>query len=192
MRRAEIARRTAETDIALALVLDGGGQADIDTGNGFFDHMLLLLAAHGGMDLRVRCRGDVQVDFHHSCEDIGICLGQALRQALGDRAGIARYADVLLPMDEALVLCCVDVSGRGGAYPALDVPAPMAGAFDTQLLPEFLHAFAREAAITVHVRQLCGRNAHHIIEAVFKALGRALRAACAQVGGGVPSTKGVL
>lgn len=192
MRSAQIQRRTTETDVSVTLRLEGTGQADISTGNGFFDHMLTLLAAHGGFDLQVQCAGDTQVDFHHSCEDIGICLGRAIREALGFRAGIARYADIHLPMDEALVLCAVDISGRGAAFLDLSVDAPMAGAFDTQLLPEFLYAFAREAGITLHVRQLCGRNAHHIVEAVFKALGRTLKAACAQTGGGIPSTKGIL
>ncbi|HHX21661.1 MAG TPA: imidazoleglycerol-phosphate dehydratase HisB [Clostridiales bacterium] len=192
MRTGQSQRTTRETDIAVRVTLDGTGQAQVDSGNGFFDHMLTLLAAHGGLDVDVSCKGDTQVDFHHSCEDIGICLGQALKDALGSKQGIARYADLHLPMDEALVLVALDVSGRGGAY--LDVPmaAPMVGAFDTELLPEFLIAFAREAGLTLHVRLLCGRNAHHIIEAVFKALGRALKAACREVGGGVPSTKGVL
>lgn len=192
MRSATVTRRTRETDITVTLELDGSGQSTIQTGNGFFDHMLTLLAAHGGLDLAVNCQGDTDVDFHHSCEDIGICLGRAVRDALGDKAGIARYADIHLPMDEALVLCVMDISGRGAAYLDMAILAPMVGAFDTELLPEFLHAFARAAGITLHVRHLCGRNAHHIIEAVFKGLGRALKTACAITGGGIPSTKGVL
>ncbi len=192
MRSATVTRRTRETDITVTLELDGSGQSTIQTGNGFFDHMLTLLAAHGGLDLAVNCQGDTDVDFHHSCEDIGICLGRAVRDALGDKAGIARYADIHLPMDEALVLCVMDISGRGAAYLDMTIVAPMVGAFDTELLPEVLHAFARAAGITLHVRHLCGRNAHHIIEAVFKGLGRALKTACAITGGGIPSTKGVL
>lgn len=192
MRSATVRRRTRETDITVTLELDGSGQSTIQTGNGFFDHMLTLLAAHGGLDLAVNCQGDTDVDFHHSCEDIGICLGRAVRDALGDKAGIARYADIHLPMDETLVLCVMDISGRGAAYLDMAILAPMVGAFDTELLPEFLHAFARAAGMTLHVRHLCGRNAHHIIEAVFKGLGRALKTACAITGGGIPSTKGVL
>ncbi len=192
MRSATVTRRTRETDITVTLELDGSGQSTIQTGNGFFDHMLTLLAAHGGLDLAVNCQGDTDVDFHHSCEDIGICLGRAVRDALGDKTGIARYADIHLPMDEALVLCVMDISGRGAAYLDMAILAPMVGAFDTELLPEFLHAFARAAGITLHVRHLCGRNAHHIIEAVFKGLGRALKTACTITGGGIPSTKGVL
>ncbi len=192
MRSARVERKTLETNVSVALALDGAGKADVHTGNGFFDHMLTLFTAHGGLDLTVTCAGDTEVDFHHSCEDIGICLGRAVSQALGDKAGIARYADIHLPMDEALVLCAMDISGRGAAYLDLSITTPMVGAFDVELLPEFLHAFARQAGITLHVRQLCGRNAHHIIEAVFKALGRTLKAACTLTSGGIPSTKGIL
>lgn len=195
MRKADIIRETAETRIALTLVLEGEGQTEIRTGCGFFDHMLTLFAAHGRFDLTVDCDGDLQVDAHHTVEDVGICLGRAFAQALGDKAGITRYGDVLLPMDEALVLAAVDVSGRGGAYADVPTPSPRVGDFDCELLEEFLHAFARESGITVHLRRLCGANSHHILEGSFKALGRALRKAVsrdAQLGDALPSTKGVL
>lgn len=195
MRQSTITRDTAETSIRLSLNLDGTGKSDLATGVGFLDHMLTLFAAHGRFDLSVTCRGDTQVDDHHSVEDIGIALGAAVRAALGERRGVRRYGGVCLPMDEALVLCAVDLSGRSLLRCSLDIPTEKVGTFDTELVAEFLQAFAREAALTLHVRQLDGENSHHIIEAVFKALGRALceavsiDPACANA---VPSTKGVL
>lgn len=195
MRQAEIRRNTAETDIVLSLDLDGTGEAEVQTGVGFLDHMLTLFARHGGFDLRVLCAGDTWVDDHHSVEDIGICLGQALREALGDKAGIARYGQRILPMDESLILVAADISGRGGCYYALEVPAQKVGSFDTELAEEFFIALAREAGITLHLRQLAGSNSHHILEGAFKAAGRALREAVAldkRNVGRVPSTKGVL
>jgi len=195
MRTAEIARKTAETDVRLQLRLDGTGVADIDTGIGFLDHMLELFARHGRFDLAVRCAGDTGVDGHHSVEDVGICLGRAFAEALGDKAGIRRYGDVTLPMDEALVLAAVDISGRAYLSYGLRVNAGRLGAFDTELAEEFFAAFTREAGITLHLRQLDGRNSHHVLEAGFKALGRALRAAVAidpALNGEIPSTKGTL
>lgn len=195
MREAAIRRETAETKIALSLALDGAGAGEIHSGVGFLDHMLALFARHGGFDLRLRCEGDTAVDDHHSVEDIGICLGQAFREALGEKKGVRRYGQRLLPMDEALILAAVDLSGRGGCFYALDVPTEKVGSFDTQLAEEFFIAFAREAGVTLHLRQLAGRNSHHILEGAFKAAGRALREAVeldAREGGRVPSTKGVL
>ena len=195
MRQAEIKRKTAETDIFLALSLDGTGEADIQSGVGFLDHMLTLFARHGGFDLRLRCEGDTQVDDHHSVEDIGICLGQAMREALGDRRGIRRYGQRALPMDEALILAAADISGRGACYWALEVPAQKLGSFDTELAEEFFIAFAREAGVTLHLRQLAGKNSHHILEGAFKAAARALREAVEpdpRFAGQIPSTKGVL
>lgn len=195
MRQAEIARRTAETDITLALTLEGSGKADIDSGCGFLDHMLTLFARHGRFDLSVRCKGDTEVDYHHTTEDIGICLGQAFAKALGEKRGITRYGDTVLPMDEALILSAVDISGRGGAFNTLHIPAPKVGDFDTELCAEFFIAFAREAGVTLHLRQLAGSNAHHIIEGCFKSVGRSLRTAVsidAALDGEVPSTKGRL
>lgn len=195
MRRAEIRRKTAETDIFLTLDLDGRGQSDVQTGCGFLDHMLTLFARHGRFDLTVRCKGDVQVDYHHTVEDVGIVLGQAFSQALGDKKGIVRYGSMLLPMDEALVLCAVDLSGRCTLRCHLEISAPKVGDFDTELGEEFFLAFSRAAAATVHLRQLDGVNAHHILEAAFKGLGRALRQAVAvdpAMKDEIPSTKGVL
>lgn len=195
MRQAEIARRTAETDITLALTLEGSGKADIDSGCGFLNHMLTLFARHGRFDLSVRCKGDTEVDYHHTTEDIGICLGQAFAKALGEKRGITRYGDTVLPMDEALILSAVDISGRGGAFNTLHIPAPKVGDFDTELCAEFFIAFAREAGVTLHLRQLAGSNAHHIIEGCFKSVGRSLRTAVsidAALDGEVPSTKGRL
>ncbi len=195
MRTSEIARKTAETDIRLALNLDGSGKSGIDSGVGFLDHMLTLFARHGRFDLSVRCKGDIEVDGHHSVEDIGICLGQAFCRALGDRRGVRRYGDIVLPMDEALLLCAVDLSGRSMLCCELEIPAQKIGAFDTELCEEFLLAFVREAQITLHVRQLAGKNSHHIVEAVFKALGRVLRHAVSldpAAADEIPSTKGVL
>lgn len=195
MRTATITRKTAETEIALTLCLEGGGGSSIATGVGFLDHMLTLFASHGRFGLTVACRGDTDVDDHHTVEDIGIALGAAFAQALGDKAGITRYGSVTLPMDESLVLCAVDLSGR--CTLAYEVPTAVEkiGAFDVELAEEFWLGFARAAAATVHIHRLAGSNAHHLIEASFKGMGRALRAAVAidpSAGGAVPSTKGVL
>lgn len=193
MRKSEIKRKTNETDIQLGLCLEGIGKAEIDTGCGFFDHMLTLFAGHGGFDLSVKCAGDTRVDYHHSVEDTGICLGMAFAQALGEMRGIARYGSVILPMDEALILAAVDISGRGLLVCDLNIPTEKVGEFDTQLTEEFFLAFARKANITLHIRQLSGANSHHIIEGAFKALARALRTAAAlDESGEIPSTKGVL
>ncbi len=195
MPSAEITRKTGETEIQLVLKTDGNGTSKINSGCGFLDHMLTLFAKHGRFDLELTCKGDTEVDYHHSVEDIGICLGKAFRQALGSCAGIARYGSMLLPMDEALVLCAVDISGRAYLACNLEIPAQKVGDFDTELVEEFLTAFVREAAITLHVRRLDGKNSHHIIEAVFKALARALASAVAVDAARsdeIPSTKGVL
>ena len=195
MRRAEITRKTAETDIFLSLDLDGTGKGTIDTGVGFLDHMLTLFARHGRFDLTVRCQGDTNVDDHHSVEDIGISLGQALKQALGDKRGVCRYGSMWLPMDEALVLTAVDLSGRAHLEYALDIPTEKVGTFDTELVREFLLALVRAAEITLHVRQFSGLNSHHIIEAAFKSLGRSLSQAVKideERRDEIPSTKGVL
>lgn len=193
MRKAEVKRKTAETDIALSLDLDGG-DSKADTGCGFLDHMLTLFSAHSGFGLKVSCKGDTEVDFHHSTEDIGICLGKAFAQAIGDKKGIGRYGSIILPMDEALILSAVDVSGRGGCFFDMDIPSQKVGDFDTELCQEFFTAFAREAGVTLHIRQLAGINSHHIIEGAFKAFARSLKTAAAvsEADGKVPSTKGVL
>ena len=177
MRTAEIIRKTKETDIALTLNLDGSGKSEISSGVGFLDHMLTLFASHGRFDLTVNCVGDTQVDDHHSVEDIGIALGEAFKTALGDKKGITRYGSMLLPMDEALVLAAVDLSGRACLCYELEGLTEKVGAFDTELAEEFWTAFVRASASTVHIRQLSGKNTHHILEASFKAMGRALRAA---------------
>ncbi len=190
MREAKITRTTTETDIDLALKLDGSGEYEISTGCGFLDHMLTLFACHGGFDLSVRCDGDTEVDFHHTTEDIGIVLGQAFSEALGDRKGIRRYGDIILPMDEALILAAIDISGRGILACELDIPTQKVGDFDTELAEEFLSAFSRTLGATLHVRQLAGRNSHHIIEGIFKALARVLCKACEISGDKVMSTKG--
>lgn len=195
MRSAEITRETRETSIRLALRLDGSGQAEVASGAGFLDHMLQLLCQHALVDLRLCCQGDTEVDFHHSAEDIGICLGQALRQALGDKAGIARYGQCLLPMDEALILCALDLSGRGHLGYGLMIPAQQVGTFDTELVQEFFQALCREAGLCLHFQQLSGLNSHHIIEAAFKAFARALRQAIREdpaLQGRVNSSKGSL
>lgn len=195
MREALIERNTRETQIKLALNLDGTGKAAVDTGCGFLNHMLELLAAHGCFDLNVCCRGDVAVDYHHTTEDVAITLGEALAKALGDKRGINRYGQQLLPMDEALVLVAVDISGRAYLGYQADIPANKVGDFDTELAEEFMQALSRSAGLTLHIRQISGHNAHHIIEAMFKGLGRALRqavAADAQNAGRIPSTKGVI
>ena len=195
MRTADLIRTTAETDINLSLCLDGTGSADIQSGVGFLDHMLTLFARHGGFDLKISCKGDTYVDDHHTVEDIGIALGQALSKALGDKKGICRYGDITLPMDEALILSAVDISGRGYLGLDLSIPSQKVGTFDTELVEEFFLAFVRSADITLHIRQLAGKNSHHIIEGTFKAVGRALRQAVAmdaRFADTIPSTKGVL
>ena len=195
MRKSDISRKTAETDIRLTLTLDGTGKSDIQTGVGFLDHMLTLFARHGAFDLSLCCQGDTNVDDHHSVEDIGIALGEAFREALGEKRGVRRYGDVTLPMDEALILAAVDLSGRGGFYGALHIPAQKVGTFDTELTEEFFIALSRNGGMTLHVRQLAGQNSHHIIEGAFKAVARALRTAVAvdpDFAGEIPSTKGVL
>ena len=194
MRQAEVKRKTNETEIALRIGLDGTGKCSIKTGIGFFDHMMTLFAVHGLFDLEILCHGDTDVDGHHSVEDIGIALGQAFREALGDKAGIARYGSFYLPMDEALAFVTLDISGR--AYLVYDggEMAPVVGSYDTELTEEFLRAFAFNAGITLHAKVLYGRNTHHKIEAIFKALAHALRLAVAKDPRvkGVPSSKGVL
>ncbi|MBQ8716843.1 MAG: imidazoleglycerol-phosphate dehydratase HisB [Clostridia bacterium] len=195
MRTAEIVRDTAETKITLKLDLDGKGCAKIDTGCGFLDHMLTLFVGHGRFDLTVCCKGDTNVDDHHTVEDIGIALGQAVANAIGDKKGITRYGSMILPMDEALVMCALDLSGRGGYYGELEIPTEKVGTFDTELVDEFFIAFARNAAVTLHFVQFAGNNSHHIIEGAFKAFGRALKAAVKidpDCVGQIPSTKGVL
>ena len=195
MRTAEIKRTTAETSIELQLNLDGTGTGRIETGVGFMDHMLTLFARHARMDLRVCCKGDTQVDDHHSVEDIGICLGAAIAQAVGDKRGIKRYGSMLLPMDEALVLCALDLSGRSCLRYQAQIPSQKIGTFDTELVEEFFLGLTRSAGLTLHLRQMDGTNSHHIVEAMFKAFGRALREAVSideSLGGEIPSTKGVL
>ena len=195
MRIAEINRKTAETDIKITLDLDGTGTFVCDTGCGFLDHMLTLFARHSRMNLNVYCKGDVWVDDHHTVEDVGIALGQAIAKALGEKRGIRRYGDITLPMDEALILAAVDISGRGGFYSALNIPTQKVGSFDTELCQEFWIAFAREAGITLHIRQLAGENSHHIIEGSFKAVARAMETAVSidpRFASEIPSTKGTL
>ena len=194
MRSYTLERKTAETDIALSLCLEGG-ECSVNTGCGFLDHMLTLFARHGGFGLSVSCVGDVNVDYHHTTEDVGICLGTALREALGDKAGIVRYGDIILPMDETLILCAVDISGRAHLSYDVTPPTEKVGDFDTELVKEFLLGFVRSAQITLHVRQMAGENSHHILEGVFKALGRTLSKAVAidpKRVGEIPSTKGAL
>ena len=195
MRKSEIFRKTAETDIQLTLDIDGSGESAIDTGVGFLDHMLESFSRHGKFDLTIKCAGDIHVDNHHSVEDVGICLGMAFAEALGVARGITRYGSIMLPMDEALMLCAVDISGR--SHLALDVTLPTGtvGAMDAELFEEFLLAFVRKAGMTVHLRMLDGKNAHHIMEAGFKALARALRTAVeidSKFSNDIPSTKGVI
>ena len=195
MRSSEIKRKTAETDIMLRLEIDGTGKSNIDTGCGFLNHMLTLFASHGRFDLEVKCVGDVEVDYHHTVEDIGIALGDAFFEALGDKKGIVRYGNMLLPMDEALILSAVDFSGRAYLEYSLDIPTQKVGDFDCELCEEFWIAFARNARCTLHLRQLSGRNSHHIIEGAFKSAARSLRQAVAVDGDfadEIPSTKGVL
>ena len=195
MRTAELKRKTAETDIELKLNLDGTGKGTIQTGVGFMDHMLTLFARHGRIDLDVCCRGDTMVDDHHSVEDIGIVLGAALAKAMGDKRGIKRYGSMILPMDEALVLCALDLSGRSCLRYQAEIPSQKIGTFDTELVEEFFLAVTRSAGTTLHLRQMDGVSSHHIVEAMFKAFGRALREAVSideSLGGEIPSTKGVL
>lgn len=195
MRESEIKRKTAETDISLSLCVDGTGKAEISTGIGFLDHMLTLFARHGRFDLCITCKGDICVDDHHSTEDVGIALGQALRQALGDKKGICRYGDIILPMGEALILASVDISGRGLLCLSAEFRTEKIGTFDTELVEEFFQAFAANAGITLHIRQLDGRNSHHIAEGMFKAVARAMRKAVSideAARDEIPSTKGVL
>ena len=195
MRFAKIERKTAETDIVLTLNLDGEGKSEIETGCGFLDHMLTLFAAHGNFDLNVKCVGDTNVDYHHSVEDIGICLGKAFFEALGEKRGICRYGDIALPMDEALILCAVDISGRDHLGFCVDIPTEKVGDFDTELVKEFFLGFVRNAALSLHFVMLAGENSHHIIEGMFKAFGRTMAKAVrvdAALGNEIPSTKGVL
>ena len=195
MRIAEIKRKTAETDIYVKLNLDGTGECDIDSGIGFFDHMLILFAKHSRFDLTVKCNGDIWVDGHHTTEDIGIALGQAFKEAIGDKRGIHRYGSTILPMDEALILSAVDISGRAYLQYYMNIPAPMVGDFDTELLREFFVAFAFNSAITLHIKQLDGVNSHHLIEGAFKSVARTLKKAIAideTMKNEIPSSKGVL
>lgn len=195
MRNYQIERKTAETDIKLSLELDGSGSSEIDTGCGFLDHMLTLFASHGCFDLTVKCVGDTQVDYHHSVEDIGICLGKAFNEALGDKRGIRRYGNMILPMDEALILSAVDISGRDYLGYGLQIPTEKVGDFDTELVEEFFMAFVRNANVSLHVRQMAGTNSHHIIEGAFKSVARSLCEAVSideRRAGQIPSTKGTL
>ena len=195
MRQSEISRKTGETDVQVRLDLDGTGEYAIDTGVGFLNHMLELFARHGRFNLQVTCKGDTWVDDHHSTEDIGIALGQAFDKALGDRKGITRYGSMLLPMDESLIESAVDISGRGMLAYGLDIPTEKVGTFDTELVEDFFQAFVQNARCTLHIRQLAGRNSHHIIEGAFKSVARSLRAAVKidpDTAGEIPSTKGVL
>ena len=195
MRTGNSKRMTAETEITLTLDLDGQGKSDIETGVGFLDHMLTLFARHARIDLAVRCAGDTNVDDHHSVEDVGIALGEALKMALSEKRGIYRYGSQLLPMDEALVLCAVDLSGRGTLRYSAKIPSQKIGTFDTELAQEFFLALSRTAGITLHMQQLDGENSHHIVEAMFKAFGRALKQAVAvdpAYADEIPSTKGML
>ena len=195
MRTAHIKRATKETDIVLSLNLDGKGEGNIDTGCGFLNHMLTLFAKHSGMDLNVSCKGDVEVDYHHTTEDIGICLGEALNEALGDKKGIVRYGYFLLPMDESLVMTAVDLSGRVYLGYDMEIPTEKIGDFDSELIEEFFYGFVRGAKATLHVKQMDGTNSHHIAEAAFKSVGRSLRQAVSideRFANDMPSTKGVL
>ena len=195
MRTSEINRKTNETDISLTLNLDGTGKSEINSGCGFLDHMLTLFAKHGRFDLTLTCCGDTQVDDHHTVEDIGITLGKALSEALGDKRGIKRYGDRILPMDETLILSAVDISGRGGCFMDMSIPTEKVGSFDTQLCEEFFIALAQNGGLTLHIRQLAGRNSHHIIEGTFKSVARSLSEAVSideKNADKIPSTKGLL
>ena len=195
MRTSVCNRKTAETDIKLSLNLDGSGASEIQTGCGFLDHMLTLFAAHGRFDLKLQCKGDTYVDDHHTVEDIGICLGMAFRDALGEKRGITRYGSFLLPMDEALILSAVDISGRSCLCDQLEIPTEKIGTFDTELVEEFFLGFVRQCPMSLHLRKLAGTNSHHIVEGAFKSVARALKTAVAidqADPNGIPSTKGVL
>lgn len=195
MRTSEITRNTNETKISLNLCIDGKGNSEIATGCGFLDHMLTLFSRHGRFDLTLNCKGDTYVDYHHTAEDVGICLGQAFKNALGDRRGIVRYGDTALPMDEALILTAVDISGRGYLAYGLDIPTSKVGDFDTELVEEFWLAFVRECGCTLHIKQLNGKNSHHIIEGAFKSVARSLKTAVSidsDFADEIPSTKGIL
>ena len=195
MRKAQINRRTAETDIRLSLDLDGTGVSNCKTGSGFLDHMLTLFAKHARVDLDVYCDGDLHVDCHHTAEDVGICLGKAIAEALGDKRGIVRYGEIILPMDETLILSAVDISGRGELYARLEIPAEKVGDFDTELCEEFFIAFARNAGVTLHILQLAGKNSHHIIEGTFKSVAHSIGKAVSineSAKDEIPSTKGAL
>ncbi|MBO5883948.1 MAG: imidazoleglycerol-phosphate dehydratase HisB [Clostridia bacterium] len=195
MRTSEIKRKTAETDIEIKLNIDGKGNAEINTGCGFMDHMLTLFASHGKFDLYVKCVGDTDVDYHHSVEDIGIALGQAFLEALGDKRGIVRYGNMVLPMDESLILCALDISGRDCLVYDLDIPTEKVGNMDTELVEEFFLGFVRNAKVTLHIKKLDGKNSHHIIEGTFKSFARAMKMAVSidpAYADEVPSTKGVL
>lgn len=193
-RRATITRKTGETDVMVTLDLDGSGKVDVETGVGFFDHMLNAFGRHALVDLTVRAKGDTWVDDHHTVEDVGIVMGRAIAQALGDRSGITRFSDACVPMDEALVLAAVDISGRGELFWDVPIAAEKVGSFDTELAHEFFAGLARDAGITLHLRRMAGENAHHVLECTFKAAARALRLACGPDPrvSGVPSTKGSL
>lgn len=195
MRQAEINRKTGETDISLSLSLDGSGKCEINTGCGFLNHMLELFAKHSRFDLNVSCIGDTDVDYHHTVEDIGIVLGQAFSQSLGDKGGITRYGSMILPMDETLVLTAVDISGRAYLNFDAQMPSQKVGEMDTELVGEFFWAFVRSSNVTLHIKLLDGKNTHHIIEGIFKSFARTLRIAASidpSLGGEIPSSKGVL
>ena len=195
MRNSVIARKTAETEINLTLNLDGEGVSKIDTGCGFLNHMLTLFARHGNFDLTVYCKGDIDVDYHHTAEDIGICLGEAFKNALGDMKGITRYAHTILPMDESLILSAVDISGRSFLSYNAEIPTEKVGDFDTELVREFFEAFVRKAEITLHIKRIDGYNSHHIIEGIYKSVARSMKTAVAideKNKDKIPSTKGVL
>ena len=195
MRYAVIERKTAETDIRLRLELDGTGENTVNSGCGFLDHMLTLFASHGRFDLELTCHGDTQVDYHHTVEDIGIALGEAFALAIGEKRGIKRYGSIMLPMDEALIACAMDLSGRSLLVYDVHTPTPKVGTFDTELVQEFFWGFVRPAGVTLHFHQMCGTNSHHILEGAYKAFGHALREACEadeRLGNEIPSTKGIL
>lgn len=195
MRKGEISRKTAETDIVLSLTLDGSGESSIETGCGFLDHMLTLFAKHGRFDINLTCKGDTYVDDHHTVEDIGICLGTAFNNALGDKRGIVRYGSTILPMDESLILTAVDLSGRAHLGYGLEIPTQKVGTFDTELVKEFWLAFVRTANCSLHIKQLDGENSHHMIEGTFKSAARSLKQAVSidnAFANEIPSTKGVL
>ncbi|MBQ4119868.1 MAG: imidazoleglycerol-phosphate dehydratase HisB [Clostridia bacterium] len=195
MRTAEIIRNTNETQINLSINLDGTGEYMIDTGCGFLNHMLDLFSKHSRIDLKVTCKGDTEVDFHHTAEDIGIALGEAIKEASGNKAGIKRYGHIILPMDESLILAAIDFGGRAYLGFDADIPSPKVGEFDTELVEEFFAAFTRSAELNLHIKKLDGRNSHHIIEGIFKAVARALAIAIEidpKLDGAIPSTKGVI